>query len=587
MRSASTLVRAAVAVLLTSVAVIAQDAASLSGRAVAILQEHCHECHGPRKQKGRLRLDTVAGIASVVKPGRPEDSKLFHRLTLDEDDEKVMPPEGPLDDVDVALLKEWIAAGAKADEVEAAARAERALVDGVVRGSGALVVEVAGATDGSLRVDFSRREGEPGADALVALGPVAARIHDLSLAGQAVSAAAAAGLPQLPRLKRLQLQRSRIEPAALRALLDRTPAVEWLNLHSTQVGDAELELLAAVPGLRTVVLHDTRVSAAGMAALRGRAADLRVIGTETLPSEPFLRGGPRQVLVADASKQRIALLRETALEHHDVLWEHPVQQLHDLQLLDGGRVLFQETWTKLVEVDLKSRKVVWSYDAATQNRSPGDGPVEVHGFQRIGDGVTMVAESGARRLIEVDQHGRLLHAIPLVVDKPSPHHDTRLVRKTPAGTYLVAHENDGCVREYDRDGKVVWQWKVPLFDRAPVPGHGPEAFGNQVFSAQRLPNGNTLVGTGNGHSVLEVDPAGAIVWQLGQDDLPGIRLAWVTTVQVLSNGNLVIGNCHAGKGQPQLVEVTRDKQVVWKFADHDRFGDGVSNSFVVEDRNRT
>ena len=578
--------RAAAAALVSCVALVAQDAASLSARAIALLQEHCHECHGPRKQKGRLRLDTVAGIASVVKAGRPEDSKLFHRLTLDEDDEKVMPPEGPLDEADVAVLKEWIAAGARADEVEAAARAERALLDGVVRGSGALVVEVAGASDGSLRIDFSRREGELAAAALAALGPVASRVHDLSLAGQTVTAATAAALPQLPKLKRLQLQRSRLEPAALPVLLERVPAIEWLNLHSTQLGDAEVEGLAAVASLRTVVLHDTRVSAAFVESLRSRCPDLRVIGTESLPAEPFLRGGPRQVLVADASKQRIALLRETALEHHDVLWEHPVQQLHDLQLLDGGRVLFQETWTKLVEVDLKSRKVVWSYDAATQNRAPGDGPVEVHSFQRLEGGVTLVAESGARRLIEVDQHGRLLHSIPLVVDKPSAHHDTRLVRRTPEGTYLVAHENDGCVREYDRDGKVVWRFDVPLFDRAAVPGHGPEGFGNQVFSALRLPNGNTLVGTGNGHSVLEVDRAGNRVWQLAQDDLPGIRLAWVTTVQVLSNGNLVLGNCHAGKDQPQIVEVTRDKQVAWKFADHQRFGDGVSNSFVVEDRNR-
>ena len=94
------------------------------------------------------------------------------------------------------------------------------------------------------------------------------------------------------------------------------------------------------------------------------------------------------------------------------------------------------------------------------------------------------------------------------------------------------------------------------------------------------------MGTGNGHRVVEVDLSGKVVWELGQDELPGIRLAWVTTVQVLSNGNLVVGNCHAGKDQPQLVEVTRDKQVVWKFADHERFGDGVSNSHVVEDRNR-
>ncbi|MBP88733.1 MAG: hypothetical protein CMJ64_18805 [Planctomycetaceae bacterium] len=61
------------------------------------------------------------------------------------------------------------------------------------------------------------------------------------------------------------------------------------------------------------------------------------------------------------------------------------------------------------------------------------------------------------------------------------------------------------------------------------------------------------------HSVIEVTPEKKVVWSLHQDDLPGVRLAWVTTLQVLPSGNIVIGNCHAGRDNPQLVEVTREK----------------------------
>ena len=46
----------------------------------------------------------------------------------------------------------------------------------------------------------------------------------------------------------------------------------------------------------------------------------------------------------------------------------------------------------------------------------------------------------------------------------------------------------------------------------------------------RLVNGNTLIATGNGHSVLEVTPEKEIIWQINQNDLPGITLAWVTTL---------------------------------------------------------
>ncbi len=121
---------------------------------------------------------------------------------------------------------------------------------------------------------------------------------------------------------------------------------------------------------------------------------------------------------------------------------------------------------------------------------------------------------------------------------------------------------------------------MPLFGRAPKKGHGPEAFGDAVFSALRLPNGNTLIGTGNGHSVLEVTPEKEIVWKVDQNDLEDIQLAWVTTLQPLSNGNLIIGNCHAGEGQPQLVEIDREKNVIWTFYDFENLGNAVSNSIV-------
>jgi hypothetical protein len=57
--------------------------------------------------------------------------------------------------------------------------------------------------------------------------------------------------------------------------------------------------------------------------------------------------------------------------------------------------------------------------------------------------------------------------------------------------------------------------------------------------------------------VIEVTPAGKIVWSIEQNELPGITLAWVTTLQVLPSGNIIIGNTHAGESNPQLFEVTK------------------------------
>ena len=85
----------------------------------------------------------------------------------------------------------------------------------------------------------------------------------------------------------------------------------------------------------------------------------------------------------------------------------------------------------------------------------------------------------------------------------------------------------------------------------------------------------------NTTKVIEVDKAGKIVWMVDQSDLPGITLAWVTALQVLPNGNVIIGNCHAGEKNPQLIEVNRDKKVVWTFQNFKTFGNSLASSWVL------
>lgn len=284
----------------------------------------------------------------------------------------------------------------------------------------------------------------------------------------------------------------------------------------------------------------------------------------------------RRFLAADSSKNRIAIVGENGATE----WEHKIGGLHDLHVLPNGNVLLQSSWTRVIEIAPGNGKVVWEYDAMKRPENAGQ-RLEIHAFQRLANGATMVAESGPGNIVEIGQDLKLQHSIAMKVSKPDAHRDTRLVRKLDSGNYLVCHEGDGLVREYDPAGKSVWEYAVPLFDRQPAGGHGVEAFGNQCFSAIRLPNGNTLIGTGNGHSILEVTPSSEIVWSIHQNDLPGIQLAWVTSLQVLPSGNILINNCHAGPKNPQLIEVDREKRVVWSFNDFDRFGDSLTNSQIL------
>jgi len=262
-----------------------------------------------------------------------------------------------------------------------------------------------------------------------------------------------------------------------------------------------------------------------------------------------------------------------------VEWETETKvDVHDLWLLPNGNVLYPMTPSKVVEVD-REKKVVWDYEAR-----PVDGNkkhVEIHAIQPLEKGLVMVAESGNGRIVEVDRAGKVVHSIALQLAKPDPHRDTRLVRRLENGNYLVCHEGEGAVREYDRAGKVVWSFAVDLAGRPRSPGHGPEGHGTEVYGAWRLKNGNTLIAGGNNNRVLEVDRDGKLVWSLDQRELPGITLAWVTQLHALPNGNIIVGNCHAGEENPQLFEVTRDKKVVWQFKDFKTFGNGLAASFLI------
>jgi Mal s 1 allergenic protein-like len=281
-----------------------------------------------------------------------------------------------------------------------------------------------------------------------------------------------------------------------------------------------------------------------------------------------------RVLAAD--KNKVAIVDAAG----KVEWEYANGcECHDLWLLPNGNVLLALGPATVGEVS-PDKQVVWKYEARPKQGS--NGRVEVHAFQRLPDGRTLVAESGNRRLVEVDGDGKIVKEVPLTVEKPHPHRDTRMARKLENGHYLVCHEGDGAVREYDGVGKVVWEYRLDLSGRPRSPGHGPEGHGTEVFGAIRLPNGNTLIAGGNNNRVLEVNPAGAVVWSVGHDKLPGVRLAWVTTLHRLPNGNTIIGNCHAGADNPQLVEVTRNKKVVWTFRDFTTFGNNLAVAHVLD-----
>src|SRR5690242_1513746 len=153
----------------------------------------------------------------------------------------------------------------------------------------------------------------------------------------------------------------------------------------------------------------------------------------------------------------------------EVEWEVECKHnSHDIAVLENGNLLLHVGPAKVVEMT-PGKEVIWQYES--QPKAPYTGRVEAHAFQRLPDGLTMIAESGNRRIVEVDRGGRIVKEVPLVVEHPQPHRDTRLARKLASGNYLVCHEGDGVVREYNGEGKVVWSYALDLAGRPRSPGH--------------------------------------------------------------------------------------------------------------------
>src|SRR5688500_17079289 len=130
-----------------------------------------------------------------------------------------------------------------------------------------------------------------------------------------------------------------------------------------------------------------------------------------------------KVLAADRSTGKVALVNEAGA----VEWEFPNRHdVHDVHLLPNGNVLTHTSHTTVVEIS-PEKQIVWTYES--KPKAGYSGKVEVHAFQRLPDGNTMVAESGNTRIVEVNPKGEIVKEVALKVDRPHPHRDTRMARK--------------------------------------------------------------------------------------------------------------------------------------------------------------
>jgi len=226
-------------------------------------------------------------------------------------------------------------------------------------------------------------------------------------------------------------------------------------------------------------------------------------------------------------------------------WDYTIAQAeaNDAWLLPNGDVVL--AFIAGAREVTPAKQTVWQYMAPAG--------AEVHSVQPLPGGLFLIGEShsdGTSFLYEMDKTTTISHTVKVTLGGGS-HGQFREVRKTPQGTYITSQLN-GKAMEWDANGARL------------------NTYPCGSFVGIRLPDGNTLISCGDDHRLIEVNPQNAIVWQVGQNDIPGNTLFFVAGLQRLPNGNTVVCNWpgHAGgSAQPQVFEITRDKKVVWQVRD--------------------
>ena len=261
-----------------------------------IFAETCYSCHGPEKQKGELRVDSVEAInkgsenGPVLVAGKPEESKLYTLTALPADHDEIMPAKGdPLTKEQQDLIAAWIKEGAnfgdwKADEaVVDPATAEAALPEvpaadtaavEALQTAGALCLPLAQDTN-LLDVSFRAAADKTTDTEIGLLAPVAQQVWDLNLAGSKVTDAGLAPVAQLTNLRRLRLEKTAVTDAGLEHLKG-LANLEYLNLYGTGVTDAGLVHLEGLKNLKNLYLWQSKVTDAGVAKLKAALPNVTI-----------------------------------------------------------------------------------------------------------------------------------------------------------------------------------------------------------------------------------------------------------------------------------------------------------------------
>ncbi len=264
-------------------------------RVQPILAERCVNCHGPKKQKSSLRLDSYGWVmkggkhGAIIHAGNAPGSDLFRRVTLSPDQDDFMPKEKrqPLSPDQLKVIELWISAGASGNlplnaikqlpagrspaaapvevsfpEINSAevAKAREGIASAVAQLQNKFpnILNYESRDSADLVLNASLMGLKFGDADLRAFAPVAEHITVADFSRTAVTDHAASGIAVMKHLHLLRLANTKVTDATLK-VLNGLDQLHSLNVYGTGVTAAALPLLEKLPKLEHVYAGQTAI----------------------------------------------------------------------------------------------------------------------------------------------------------------------------------------------------------------------------------------------------------------------------------------------------------------------------------------
>ena len=266
---------------------------------MAAFEAKCLTCHNETKAKGKLIMSTFDDIMAGGKSKKtllvahqPDSSELFHRISLTEDHEDVMPPSGkaPLTEEEKTLIHYWITSGADPEQQ----LGSDPLPDSVQMAINAYLPKIANLQRAQIKKKEERDElaedlypivqslgleitPDPEADSLlfalsmrfppkkitdadlIELLPYAHAFSKVSLVSSEITDDGLYTLSHFRELRSLVLAKTCIDGSGL-VYLSQLPKLEVLNLSETDVNNTAALHLIPFPSLKKVYVFNSEIS---------------------------------------------------------------------------------------------------------------------------------------------------------------------------------------------------------------------------------------------------------------------------------------------------------------------------------------